>query len=121
MCSIIISKINKNLVDIVREYLLPEKEYSKIVKIRTYHSEISNIKSQYLYLQMKRKNIVVDKSNYYFDTLVICIRNDNFYETVLIHMNIYDFPYQDICKIKDQKIRNELYNKKLWTNYHILD
>ena len=55
MCSIVINKINKDLANIVRKYLLPEKEYDKIVKVRKYHSEISNIKSQYLYLRIKEK------------------------------------------------------------------
>lgn len=51
MCSIIINKINKDLTNIVREYLLSnyKEKYDTIIKARI-STGISSIKSQYFYL-----------------------------------------------------------------------
>lgn len=121
MCSIIINRINKNLTNVVREYLLPKKEYNKIVEKNTYFSnEKTNIKSQYLYLRLKREyfveNILVYKSNYYENTIAVSILHKN----LIVYINIRDFPYQDIHKIKDKTLKKELYNKKLRTNENSL-
>ena len=102
MCSIIVYKINKNLVNIVREYLLSVNNRNELIKIRKYCIKISNIKSQYLYLCMKRNYsnvMVINKSPYFPDTLIVSNKgNDS------SHINIYDIPYQDICKIKDKTL-----------------
>jgi len=121
MCSIlndlVSCKINRNLTNIIREYLLLiRNKCSEIVNKQTYSSESTNIKSLYLYLNVKRnyeqQEILVWPSDYYINTIVISVKNKN----ILLRMNVYDFPYQDISKIKNQNTRNLLYNRKNWNN-----
>lgn len=107
MCSIISNKINKDLTNIVRNYL-------SSISIKKYF-KLSTIQSQSFYLYMKRRypNILITKSSYLSDTLLITCRYEYCY------VNIYNFPYQDICKISSKDIREVLYDKTKWNNNHL--
>jgi|SRR5271156_1391477 len=126
MCSIIVNKINKDLINIIREYLLPIKEYIKKVhnentKIDIYtETKLSKINTQYIYFDLKRKYPETKLSIYRslndcYTIVILFVRN------IQCHMNIYDFPYQDINKIESENIQDLLYDRKNWNNEHLLD
>jgi len=114
MCSILDNrennKLNRNLTNIIREYLLPIKEY-------TYHPKTLNIESLYFYLIMKRKyvDLSVYRSDFFADTILMVYNNNK----SSFYMNVYDFPYCDICRIENENIREILYDRKNWNNDHI--
>jgi len=117
MCSILVNRVNKDLTNIIREYLLPIKEYNKIVKTTIYHKKTSNIESLFYHFEMKKKyqqELIVYKSNIYLNTIHIICNYDSSY-----YMKVYDFPYRDISKIVNENVRNLLYNRKNWNNDHI--
>jgi len=130
MCSVIINKINKDLTNIIREYLLfnYKEKYNQIVKARIY-TGISSIKSQYFYLWLKRnysqKEMLIYNSPYTntirikfyidqkeidniikmkeFDLLYGNFDRNNY---IYYFINIFDIPQFDFSKIKDPKMLN---------------
>lgn len=102
MCSIIVNKINKDLISIIREYLLPlnvKEKYSEVISVRVLHERFNDNLSELLrkcYLfKMKRrfpqKEYIVDRYNQMIFSIpnLSDIRDNDHIFTENTHINSY--------------------------------